>query len=155
MDEVENFFCQFPNPWALKVSGMGCYFSKCEKNSKSLHPNTQHPCTNQPAACPNISKMAPKICSRAHLRKTRHDHACTGNRSTKYQIPGKLGPNPVPAQVVRSTAKWLVARFYILPLFILQNCSGIYRSRHRISYKKSCNTYADFFFANWDFRGFF
>jgi hypothetical protein len=38
MDEVENFFCQFPNPWTLRVSGMGCYTSKCEKNSKSLHP---------------------------------------------------------------------------------------------------------------------
>jgi hypothetical protein len=31
MDEVENFFCQFPNPWTLRVSGMGCYTSKCEK----------------------------------------------------------------------------------------------------------------------------
>jgi len=39
MDEVGNFFCQFPNPWALKVSGMGGYNSKCEKKSKSLHPN--------------------------------------------------------------------------------------------------------------------
>jgi hypothetical protein len=38
MDEVKNFFCQFPNPWALRVSGMGCYTSKCEKKSKSLHP---------------------------------------------------------------------------------------------------------------------
>ncbi len=27
-----NFFCQFPNPWALRVSGMGCYTSKCEKS---------------------------------------------------------------------------------------------------------------------------
>jgi hypothetical protein len=32
MDEVENFFCQFPNPWALRVSGMGGYTSKCEKS---------------------------------------------------------------------------------------------------------------------------
>jgi hypothetical protein len=32
MDEVENFFCQFPNPWALRVSGMGGYISKCEKS---------------------------------------------------------------------------------------------------------------------------
>jgi hypothetical protein len=32
MDEVENFFCQFPNPWALRVSGMGCNTSKCEKS---------------------------------------------------------------------------------------------------------------------------
>ncbi len=31
MDEVENF-CQFPNPWALRVSGMGGYTSKCEKS---------------------------------------------------------------------------------------------------------------------------
>ncbi len=37
-DEVEIFFCQFPNPWALRVSGMGGYTSKCEKKSKSLHP---------------------------------------------------------------------------------------------------------------------
>ncbi len=37
MDEIENFFCQFPNPWALRVSGMGGYTSKCEKKSKSLH----------------------------------------------------------------------------------------------------------------------
>jgi len=42
MDEVEkNFFCQFPNPWALRVSGMGGYTSKCEKKSKSLHPNAE------------------------------------------------------------------------------------------------------------------
>jgi hypothetical protein len=41
MDEVENFFCQFPNPWALRVSGMGGYTSKCEKKSKSLHPTEQ------------------------------------------------------------------------------------------------------------------
>jgi hypothetical protein len=32
MDELVNFFCQFPNPWALRVSGMGCYTSKCEKS---------------------------------------------------------------------------------------------------------------------------
>jgi hypothetical protein len=32
MDEVEIFFCQFPHPWALRVSGMGCYTSKCEKS---------------------------------------------------------------------------------------------------------------------------
>ncbi len=32
MDEVENFFCQFPNPWALRVSGMGGSTSKCEKS---------------------------------------------------------------------------------------------------------------------------
>jgi hypothetical protein len=32
IDEVEIFFCQFPNPWALRVSGMGCYTSKCEKS---------------------------------------------------------------------------------------------------------------------------
>jgi hypothetical protein len=43
MDEVENFFCQFPNPWALRVSGMGGYTSKCEKKSKSLHPTGQPP----------------------------------------------------------------------------------------------------------------
>ncbi len=30
MDEVKNFFGQFPNPWALRVSGMGCYTSKWE-----------------------------------------------------------------------------------------------------------------------------
>jgi len=41
MHEVEKFFCQFPNPWTLRVSGMGGYTSKCEKKSKSLHPNAQ------------------------------------------------------------------------------------------------------------------
>ncbi len=35
------FFGQFPNPWALRVSGMGGYTSKCEKKSKSLHPSIQ------------------------------------------------------------------------------------------------------------------
>ncbi len=35
MDEVKNFVCQFPNPWALRVSGMG------ENKSKSLHPSVQ------------------------------------------------------------------------------------------------------------------
>jgi hypothetical protein len=32
MDDVEIFFCQFPNPWALGVSGKGCDTSKCEKS---------------------------------------------------------------------------------------------------------------------------
>jgi hypothetical protein len=32
MDKVEIFFGQFPNPLALRVSGMGCYTSKCEKS---------------------------------------------------------------------------------------------------------------------------
>jgi hypothetical protein len=32
------FFCHFPNPWTLRVSGMVGYTSKCEKKSKSLHP---------------------------------------------------------------------------------------------------------------------
>ncbi len=41
MDEIENFFCQFQNPWALRVSGMSGYTSKCEKMSKSLHPTGQ------------------------------------------------------------------------------------------------------------------
>jgi hypothetical protein len=36
--KLKNFFCQFPNPWTLRVSGMGGYTSKCEKKSKSLHP---------------------------------------------------------------------------------------------------------------------
>ena len=30
--KLKNFFCQFPNPWALTVSGMGGYSSKCEKS---------------------------------------------------------------------------------------------------------------------------
>jgi hypothetical protein len=30
---------KFLNPWALRVSGMGGYTSKCEKKSKSLHTN--------------------------------------------------------------------------------------------------------------------
>jgi hypothetical protein len=29
--KLKNFFGQFPNPWALRVSGMGGYTSKCEK----------------------------------------------------------------------------------------------------------------------------
>jgi hypothetical protein len=37
--KLKKFFCQFPNPWALRVSGMGGNTSKCEKKSKSLHPN--------------------------------------------------------------------------------------------------------------------
>ncbi len=36
--KLKKFFGQFPNPWALRVSGMGCYTSKCENKSKSLHP---------------------------------------------------------------------------------------------------------------------
>ena len=31
MYEIEIFFWQFPNPWALWVSEMGFYTSKCEK----------------------------------------------------------------------------------------------------------------------------
>ncbi len=38
--KLKIFFCQFPNPWALRVSGMGGYTSKCEKKSKSLHPSS-------------------------------------------------------------------------------------------------------------------
>jgi hypothetical protein len=30
--KLKIFFCQFPNPWALRVSGMGGYSSKCEKS---------------------------------------------------------------------------------------------------------------------------
>jgi hypothetical protein len=36
--KLKNFLGQFPNPWTLRVSGMGGYTSKCEKKSKSLHP---------------------------------------------------------------------------------------------------------------------
>ncbi len=32
MHKVEKIFCQFPNLWTLRVSGMGGYTSKCEKN---------------------------------------------------------------------------------------------------------------------------
>ncbi len=39
--KLKVFFCQFPNPWALRVSGMGGYTSKCEKKSKSLHPTAR------------------------------------------------------------------------------------------------------------------
>ncbi len=38
MDEVENFFCQFSNPWALRVSGMYGHPQNVKK-PKSLHPN--------------------------------------------------------------------------------------------------------------------
>ena len=30
--KLKFFFCQFPNPWTLRVSGMGGYTSKCEKS---------------------------------------------------------------------------------------------------------------------------
>ncbi len=30
--KLKNFFCQFPNPWTIRVSGMGGYTSKCEKS---------------------------------------------------------------------------------------------------------------------------
>jgi hypothetical protein len=39
--KLKNLFFQFPNPWALRVSGMGCYTPKCEKKSKSLIPSVQ------------------------------------------------------------------------------------------------------------------
>jgi hypothetical protein len=42
--KLKKICCQFPNPWALRVSGMGGYTSKCEKKSKSLHPTLQHVC---------------------------------------------------------------------------------------------------------------
>jgi hypothetical protein len=38
MHEVEQFFCQFSNPWTLRVSGMGGYTSKCEKKVKITAP---------------------------------------------------------------------------------------------------------------------
>ncbi len=44
MDEVEIFFGQFPNPWVLRVSRMGCYLLdlKMWKKSTSLHPTAQY-----------------------------------------------------------------------------------------------------------------
>ncbi len=36
--KLKIFFCIFPNPWALGVSGMVCYTLKMWKNPKSLHP---------------------------------------------------------------------------------------------------------------------
>ena len=45
------FFCQFPNPWALRVSEMGGYTSKCEKKSKSLHPTVQYVLKLQVYSC--------------------------------------------------------------------------------------------------------
>jgi hypothetical protein len=41
--KLKNFFGQFPNPWTLGVSGMGCYTSKCEKS--------QNHCTLLPSLC--------------------------------------------------------------------------------------------------------
>jgi hypothetical protein len=41
--KFKKIFGQFPNPWALRVSGMNCYTSKCENKSKSLHPNLPSP----------------------------------------------------------------------------------------------------------------
>ena len=35
-DEVKKFFCHFPSPWVLRMSGMGGYGQKCEKMPKSL-----------------------------------------------------------------------------------------------------------------------
>ena len=39
--KLKKIFSQFPNPWTLRVSGMGGYTSNCEKKSKSLHPIAQ------------------------------------------------------------------------------------------------------------------
>jgi hypothetical protein len=36
--KLKFFFCQLPNPWALRVSGMGCYTSKCEEKNKITAP---------------------------------------------------------------------------------------------------------------------
>jgi hypothetical protein len=33
--KLKIFFCQFPNPWAPRVSGMDGYTSKCEKKSQN------------------------------------------------------------------------------------------------------------------------
>jgi hypothetical protein len=51
--KLKNLFCQFPNPWALRVSGMGGYTSKCEKSqnhctlmSKLLAVDRDTPCTS-------------------------------------------------------------------------------------------------------------
>ncbi len=41
MDEVENFFCQFPNPWAL-CQGWVVIPQNVKKMTKSLHPNVQY-----------------------------------------------------------------------------------------------------------------
>ncbi len=34
--KLKIFFCQFPNPWALRLSGMGCYASKWKKAKITL-----------------------------------------------------------------------------------------------------------------------
>jgi hypothetical protein len=48
------FFCQFPKPWVLRVSGMGCYAQKCEKMSQSLHLIYTH---TQLTSRPNSEKV--------------------------------------------------------------------------------------------------
>jgi hypothetical protein len=50
--KLKIFFCQFPNPWALRVSGIGGYTSKCEKSQNhctllsmaALHSLFYHSC---------------------------------------------------------------------------------------------------------------
>ncbi len=51
--KLKDFFCQFPNPWTPRVSRMGCYTSKCEKNPKPLHP------IGQPAV-QGLSRQSPE-----------------------------------------------------------------------------------------------
>jgi hypothetical protein len=41
--KLKFFFCQFPNPWTLRVSGMGGYSSKCE--------TSQNHCTLMVSPC--------------------------------------------------------------------------------------------------------
>ncbi len=50
--KLKIFFCQFPNPWTLRVSGMGGYTSKCEQKSKSLHPIKL--CIEYHSVCPFV-----------------------------------------------------------------------------------------------------
>jgi hypothetical protein len=41
--KLKKFFGPFPNPWALRVSGLGGYTSKCEKNQN--HCTLVYSCT--------------------------------------------------------------------------------------------------------------
>ncbi len=73
MDEVENFFCQFPNPWALRVSGMGGYTSKCEKSQNHCTPTVQLLRSSSEHRALHLARRHHQV---ANLPETERAHGC-------------------------------------------------------------------------------
>ncbi len=126
--KLKNFFSQFPNPWALRVSGMGGYTSKCEKKSKSLHPNkhpthphqrplkaayiiSPHPISHQWVLTPLSHKISPS--SKADTVRKRRQRMLLAEKR-QFWSWRKFNNTPVPLTELSTCA--VVADFFLYTL---------------------------------------